>query len=286
LPHSEDKVLNPQSELAELAGLPDAAIDLPRGALLISALLQPGLDPELHLRRLESLSIAAVASVTRDAPLRGRILALNRFLFDEEGFSGNLEDYYDPRNSFLDQVLERRTGIPITLSLLYVEVARQVGIPAFGVGFPGHFLVRVGEADSTVVLDPFSRGITLGEEDLDRRLVDVYGEGALTIRANPALLRAATRRETLVRLLANLKAIYARGGELQRSLIAVDAILTLVPDSPDDLRDRGLIYRELGYAPAALADLRRYSAVSDDGESIAALAPIIAELEAGPVRVH
>jgi regulator of sirC expression with transglutaminase-like and TPR domain len=279
-------MLSPQRQLAELASLPDAAIDLPRGALLISALLQPGLDPELHLRRLESLGIAAVSSVARDAPLPERILALNRFLFVEEGFSGNLDDYYDPRNSFLDQVLERRMGIPITLSLLYVEVARQVGIPAFGVGFPGHFLVRVGEGGSTLVLDPFARGTSLGEEDLDQRLADVYGEGALTIRANPAVLRAATRRETLVRILANLKAIYVREGDLPQALVAVNAILTLMPDSTDDLRDRGLIYRELGYAPAALADLRRYGVLSDNGEEIAALAPILAELEAGSVRVH
>lgn len=277
---------SPQRQLTELAGLPDAAIDLPRGALLISALLQPGLDPELHLRRLESLSIAAVASVARDAPLPERIRALNRFLFVEEGFSGNQEDFYDPRNSFLDQVLERRVGIPITLSLLYVEVARQVGIPAFGVGFPGHYLVRVGEGGATLVLDPFARGLSLGEEDLDQRLADLYGEGALTIRANPALLRAATRRETLVRMLANLKAIYAREGDLQQALIAVNAILTLTPDSADDLRDRGLIYRELGYAPAALEDLRRYGSLSDNAEEIAALAPILAELEAGSMRVH
>jgi regulator of sirC expression with transglutaminase-like and TPR domain len=279
-------MLSPQRQLAELASLPDAAIDLPRGALLISALLQPGLDAELHLRRLESLSIAAVESVARDAPLPERIRALNRFLFVEEGFSGNQEDFYDPRNSFLDQVLERRMGIPITLSLLYVEVARQVGIPAFGVGFPGHYLVRVGEGGSTLVLDPFVRGASLGEEDLDQRLADVYGEGAVTIRANPALLRAATRRETLVRMLANLKAIYAREGDLEQGLIVVNAILTLTPDSADDLRDRGLIYRQLGYAPAALADLRRYGALSDNGEEIAALAPVLAELEAGSVRVH
>ncbi len=277
---------SPQRQLTELAGLPDAAIDLPRGALLISALLQPGLDPELHLRRLESLCIAAVASVARDAPLPERIRALNRFLFVEEGFSGNQEDFYDPRNSFLDQVLERRVGIPITLSLLYVEVARQVGIPAFGVGFPGHYLVRVGEGGATLVLDPFARGLSLGEEDLDQRLADLYGEGALTIRANPALLRAATRRETLVRMLANLKAIYAREGDLQQALIAVNAILTLTPDSADDVRDRGLIYRELGYAPAALEDLRRYGALSDNAEEIAALAPILSELETGSVRVH
>lgn len=277
---------NPQRQFTELAALPDAAIDLPRGALLISALLQPGLDPELHLRRLESLSIAAVASVARDAPLPERVLALNRFLFVDEGFHGNRDDYYDPRNSFLDQVLERRRGIPISLSLLYLEVARQVGIRAFGVGFPGHFLVRVGEGGSTLVLDPFAGGMSLDEGELDRRLAEVYGTGVLRVRANPAILRAATSREILVRLLANLKAIYTGKGDLQHALVAADAILTLTPDSADDLRDRGLMYRELGHIPAALADLRRFGALSDDGASIASLAPILAELEAGAVRIH
>ena len=272
--------------LRELAGLPDAAIDLPRGALLVSALLQPDLDPDLHLRKLESLTIAAVSAVDRAAPLTERIRLLNRFLFLQEGFAGNLDDYYDPRNSFLDQVLERRTGIPITLALVYVEVARQVGIPAFGVGFPGHFLVRIGAGDTTLVLDPFAQGASLGEEDLDRRLAEVYGEGVLTLRANPALLRAATRRETLVRMLANLKAIYVQRGEMDRALTVVDGILTLTPDSADDLRDRGLIYRELGYAPAAAADLRRFVQVSDNGEEIAAMQPILEELEAGSVRLH
>lgn len=272
--------------LRELAGLPDAAIDLPRGALLVSALLQPDLDPDLHLRKLESLTIAAVSAVDRAAPLTERIRLLNRFLFLQEGFAGNLDDYYDPRNSFLDQVLERRTGIPITLALVYVEVARQVGIPAFGVGFPGHFLVRVGAGDTTLVLDPFAQGASLGEEDLDRRLAEVYGEGSLTLRANPALLRAATRRETLVRMLANLKAIYVQRAEMERALTVVDGILTLTPDSADDLRDRGLIYRELGYAPAAAADLRRFVQVSDNGEEIAAMQPILEELEAGSVRLH
>jgi regulator of sirC expression with transglutaminase-like and TPR domain len=275
-----------QQQLAALSCLPDVAIDLPRGALLISALFRPDLDPGLHLRRLESLSIAAVSNVPRDLALPERVRRLNRFLFDQEGFSGNFDDFYDPRNSFLDQVLERRTGIPISLALVYVEVARQVGIPAAGVGFPGHFLVRVGEGDTLLILDPFSRGISLDLDDLDRRLDEVYGAGAMRVGANPALLRPATRREILVRMLSNLKAIFVRAGDLDKALISVDALLTLAPDSADDLRDRGLIYRELGYSPAAAADLRRYLQVSDDGEEIAALTPILAELESAGLRVH
>lgn len=275
-----------REQLTLLAQCPDAAIDLPRAALAVSGLFQPDLDAELYLRRLESLCIAAAASVPRGPDLTQRVRALNRFLFDQEGFGGNLADFYDPRNSFLDQVLDRRTGIPISLSLVYVEVARQVGIPAFGVGFPGHYLVRVGEEDSLLVLDPFSRGASLDLEDLDRRLGEVYGQGAMTVGDNPALLRPATQRETLVRLLANLKVIFLRGGDLEQAAIAADGMLTLQPDSADNLRDRGLIYRELGYATAAAADLRRYVQVSDDAEEIAELQPVLAELEAAGVRVH
>jgi regulator of sirC expression with transglutaminase-like and TPR domain len=275
-----------QEQLAELGRLPDSAIDLPRGALLASALLQPDLDPELHLRRLEGLAGAAAASVTPNLPLLERVGLLNRFFFDQEGFEGNRAHYYDPRNSFLDQVLERRTGIPITLALLYVELAGRLGIPARGVAFPGHFLVRVGEGTSALMLDPFDRGAALDEPELDRRLAEVLGTGALGVRAHPAVLRAATRRETLVRILANLKAIYLGDRDLGRALSAVAGILALDPDSPRDLRDRGLIYRGLGCLPAALADLRRYAALCDDGEELAALAPAIAELESAPLRLH
>lgn len=277
---------SPQQQLADLAGLPDGAIDLPWAALLASALFQPGLDPGLHLRRLESLSIAAAASVPQGPPLPERVRALNRFLFEHEGFGPNVEDYYDPRNSFLDQVLERRVGIPISLALVYLEVARQVGIPAYGVGFPGHFLVRVGRGAGALVLDPYADGAALDEDELDRRLAAIFGAGVQTVGADPGLLRAATRRGILVRLLANLKALYSVAGDLTRALIAVDAILALAPDIPEALRDRGLMYRDLGYAPAALADLRRYRELSRSGAEIAALAPLIAELESASVRLH
>jgi regulator of sirC expression with transglutaminase-like and TPR domain len=276
-----------QQELARLSVCPDEAIDLPRAALTISALFQPDLDTGLHLRRLESLCIAAAASVPCHPDLGQRVRALNRFLFEQEGFGGNLDDFYDPRNSFLDQVIKRRTGIPITLSLLYVEVARQVGIPAFGVGFPGHFLVRVGdEGEGLLMLDPFSRGISLDLADLDRRLAEVYGDDALRVEANPGLLRPATRHEVLVRMLSNLKALFLRGGDLGQALIAVDGLLALSPDSPTDLRDRGLIYRELGYSLGAAADLRRYLRLASDAEDSAELWSVLAELEEADLRLH
>ena len=277
---------SPRHQLADLARLPDAAIDLPRAALLVSALFQPDLDLGLHLRRLESLAIAAVASVPRGLDQSRRVHELNRFLFEQEGFGPNLEDYYDPRNSFLDQVLERRVGIPISLALVYVEVARQVGLPALGVGFPGHFLVRVGQGDSIGFLDPFGAGAALDEDELDLRLASIFGQGVRSVRTEPSLLRPSSQRAILVRLLSNLKGIFTRDGKLERVLTAVDAILVLAPDLPEALRDRGLVYSQLGHASAALADLRRYVELTDNGEEIAALMPVIDQLEAGSVRLH
>lgn len=276
-----------QLRLNRVALLPDESIDLLRGALLISELYHPTLQVEPYLRHLESLALAADAAVPREAPLMERLAAFNRFLFVDQGFSGNLDDYYDPRNSFLDQVLDRRLGIPISLSVVYLEIARQIGIPAFGVGFPGHFLVRVGAGQSLVLLDPFAAGVSVDEDELDRRLIDVFGEeGLVSVRSHPGLLRVASKREIMVRLLSNLKGIFARQEQLEDVLVAVNAILTLIPDSAENLRERGLIYRQLGYASAALADLRRYVSISGNSEDIAALAPVMDELSAHGMRLH
>lgn len=274
------------SGLNRLAWLPDESIDLLHGALLISELYHPDLDVDLYLRRLEGLAMSAISEIPRDASLVERLTALNRYLFDKEGFSGNMDDYYDPRNSFIDQVLDRRIGIPISLSLIYLEVARQVGIPAFGVGFPGHFLVRIGHGGSTLLIDPFSAGESLDEPELDRRLAEVFGDSLVTVGSHPAFLRIAGKREILVRILANLKAVFMRQTELEYALTAVNGILTLIPDSAENLRDRGLIYRELGYAPAAAADLRRYLSITGNADEAAALAPLIDDLVAQQIRLH
>lgn len=276
-----------QLRLNRVALLPDETIDLLHGALLVSELYHPGLDVEPYLRHLDALALDAESAVPREAPLMDRLAAFNRFLFVDQGFSGNREDYYDPRNSFIDQVLDRRLGIPISLSVVYLELARRIGIPAFGVGFPGHFLVRVGIGPSVVLLDPFASGVSVDEDELDRRLVDVFGEeGLVSVRSHPGLLRVASKREIMVRLLSNLKVIFARQEQLDEVLIAVNGILTLIPDSAENLRERGLIYRQIGYASAALADLRRYVSISGNAEDVAALGPVIDELSSHGMRLH
>jgi regulator of sirC expression with transglutaminase-like and TPR domain len=276
---------DPQQALSALAERPDDAIDLAEAALQLSRVFQPALDIGPSLGELDLLAQAARARMP-EAGFPERLVALNALLFDELGFAGERDDFHDPRNSFLDQVMLRRRGIPISLSVLYCEVASRLGFPVYGVSFPAHFLVRVGRGEQTLVLDPYAGGIVLPEQELDRRLADVYGDGAVTIRSRPSLLRPAGKRETLVRMLRNLVGIYRGRGEDAPLLEALTAMLNLMPDLPEALLQRGMLLHKLGHAPAALSDLRRFTEVSDDAEQIAAVVPVVDELVRHPLRLH
>ncbi|ESQ13216.1 MAG TPA: hypothetical protein DDY14_16740 [Chromatiaceae bacterium] len=279
-------MMTAQQQLAALANQTDDQIDLFTAALTISRLFQPDADPAAAADRLDLLTAAARARMPEHTDMLRRVAALNKFLFDDLGFSGNQDDFYDPRNSFLDQVLERRLGIPISLSLVYCELATRLGMSAHGVSFPAHFLVRVGRGATALMLDVYSGGLALAEAELDRRLADVYGQGVVTIRAHPGLLRPAGKREILVRMLRNLIGIYRARGDQANLLEALTAALSLSPDLADELYQRGLLYRELGHAPAALADLRRFVEITDDAEQAASVAPVIESLANAPSRLH
>ena len=275
-----------QQQLAQLADRPDNEIDLADAALNISRLFQPDIDVDECRQQLDLLTAAARARVPEDAELLERVAELNSFLFDELGFAGNQDDFYDPRNSFLDQVLARRVGIPISLALVYVEIAGRLGLPAHGVSFPAHFLVRIGRGATALMLDVYAGGVALAEDELDRRLAEVYGDGVVTVRSTPSLLRPAGKREILARMLRNLIAVYRARGDNPNLLEALTALLYLTPDSPEELRQRGMLYRELGWAPAALEDLKRFTEVSQDAEAIASIEPVIEELGRRNVRLH
>jgi regulator of sirC expression with transglutaminase-like and TPR domain len=275
-----------QRQIAALAAQPDQTIDLATGALAISRLFQPELSPSAYLERLDDLAADAARRIPDDEDLLGKVAALNDYLFGELGFAGNQDDFYDPRNSFLDQVIERRLGIPISLALIYVEVAGRLGLPAFGVGFPAHFLVRIGRGATALMLDVYAGGVSLAEDELDRRLAEVFGDGVFTIRSNPSLLRPATKREILIRMLRNLVGVYRQHGDQNNLLEALSAALTLEPDLVDERRERGLLYRDLGYAPAALDDLGRFVELSDDASQIVEVQAVLAELRARPMRLH
>lgn len=263
-PHAVD------ARLRRLVSLPDDQIDLAEAALLVATHQYPELDIAANLARIAAMAGELEARIEPQAPVTQRIGALNHYLFDELGFRPNAENYYDPRNSCLNDVIERRLGIPITLSLLYMEVGRRIGLPLQGVSFPGHFLVKCAVEDGTIVLDPYAAGTSLGMADLQNRLREVRG-GEVSRAIVSSLLVAAEKREIILRLLRNLKAIYLRAQQLALALPIMDWIVIVAPEQVPELRDRGMIYQELDCFRAAIADFQRYLELfpnCDDAEDI------------------
>jgi regulator of sirC expression with transglutaminase-like and TPR domain len=242
--------------------------DLAEAALQLARLEYPALREQEALSQLQALvdrTCAFVQASATSGDALGHVQQLGQFLFDSEGFTGNLGDYDDPRNSFLNDVLTRRTGIPITLSIIYMHVGRRVGLWLEGVNFPGHFLVRckgmLGDAAPTeeLILDPFHGGIVLSERDCARLLRRHAGDGA---RFDRALLAPTFKAQMLVRMLVNLKRAYARLRSFAKARDVADLVLALDPTSLTELRDRGLLSYQMGHFGVALADLERYLALT------------------------
>lgn len=226
-----------RERFAALVAHEDDDIDLARAALCVAAEERPDLDLEAYVRRLDELATRVAPSLAAfRAP--SDALATMRELFARERFRGNTADYYDPRNSYLDQVLERRLGIPITLSIVYLEVGWRCGLPLAGVGFPGHFLAKYVEPGGEQYVDPFDGARTVSLGQLRTRLSAAFGPSANLL---PEHLGAVTRRQLLVRLNLNLKAVFTERGDLARALAAVERILLLTPDAPAEIRDRELL---------------------------------------------
>jgi regulator of sirC expression with transglutaminase-like and TPR domain len=241
-----------------LVNRPDEAINLAEAALAIAQQEYPELDPRRYLDMLGAMALEVSRVLKPVTAVEERIAALNAYLFGAGGFRGTGREYYDPRNSFLNEVLERRTGIPITLSVVYMEVGWRLGIPLRGVPFPGHFLVKCEVADGLAVLDPFDGGRAVELEELMRRLTLVYSRAVTSDEAVAQLAATATRKDILVRMLHNLKAIYINRPDDNAALAVVERILALRPDDPVEVRDRGMIYESLECFRAAQADLERY----------------------------
>ena len=235
-------------------------LDLARAALALAAEDDAGCDVEASLESLERMGEEARTQVRAYAG--APVVALNRYVFEELGFNGNRENYNDPRNSFLNRVIERRTGLPITLSVLYMEIGRRAGLTIDGVGFPGHFIVRVrgGDEDPPVLVDPFNREI-IDEDDCQHRLDEVYGG---QVQLADEHLRATSKREILVRMLTNLKGVYAQAQLYRRALAAVERILLDAPHAVSERRDRGLLLAQLDRLHEAVADVQAYLRLNEN----------------------
>ena len=239
--------------------------DLAEAALLVARIEYPDLDPEPSLARLDAMGDAARQAIEKhaegsdDRSPASCVRALNQYLFDEVGFEGNRRRYEDPRNSCLNEVLERRTGIPITLSVVYMEVARRAGLRVDGVNFPGHFLVRCKAPErrpaTGLIIDPFHRGALLSEHDCRMLLQRHVGPEVAFSRS---LLSSATRSQVITRMLLNLKRLYVHMRSFPQARDVTDLLLAITPSALSELRDRGLLAYHLNDVTAALRDLQTY----------------------------
>jgi regulator of sirC expression with transglutaminase-like and TPR domain len=274
---------SPYRSLYEAVECPDSEINLGRASLAIVQAEYPGLDVDGYVSRLDRLAVAVkdLAGVERSTY---RFMAcINYVLFKQEAFQGNRSNYYDPRNSFLNEVLDRRTGIPITLCVLYMEVARRVGLTLEGVGFPGHFLVKCINEGEEFVVDPFHGGEVRSIQELQGFLDQNY-RGRVTFR--PEFLMPVSKRQILKRILNNLKTIYLHRQDLGGCLSVIERLVILEPDSAQEIRDRGIIYLKLGEYPQALEDLEAYLHLSYDAEDADVIRTHVASLRKRVMQLH
>lgn len=257
---------------AELIGRP--VVPLAEAALAIVQEEYPALAPDVYLRRIDDLAAAVSARLPARRDAASALRALRAVLFTEGGFRGNAADYYDPRNSFLNEVLDRRLGIPITLSVLYMEVAARAGLQVHGVGFPGHFLVKYVAGQREIFIDPFRGGEVLSADDCAAR----YRAVAPGHELDPRHLAAIGPRPILQRMLHNLERIYAERRDHVRSLWVVDRLLLLAPDDLAARRDRGLVQARLGGTAAAISDLEAYLAARPSAEDADELRALVSRL--------
>ena len=259
---------------ATLVSQPDDGEDLPltETALAIAQVVDPTLDLATTQSDIDRLAATLKARLPADAGQVHKLRLLNRYFFHELGFAGNVNDYYDPANSYLFEVLERRRGIPISLAVLLMEIGQQIGLPLRGVSFPGHFLVKLKVRAGDLYLDPVT-GESLSREQLEERLsefLDAMRAGSGTAAAAEQIapesfevalaqaIREASSREIIARMLRNLKGVYHARNDYQHLLEVQNRLVVLLPDAHEELRDRGLVYAQLECPRAAAEDLRAY----------------------------
>ncbi|HKW76689.1 MAG TPA: transglutaminase-like domain-containing protein [Terriglobales bacterium] len=253
--HASSEVLQAFASQVQ-SGIEDERIDLLRAALAFSRIEYPQLDPAPYVHQVEDFARRVAERIDDPDEPAVCIAAMNQVLFQEEMFRGNTVDYYSPRNSFINDVLDRRLGIPITLALLYLEVARRAGFPLFGVGMPGHFLLKHYDVSGrSILIDAFNCGAIVSEEDCRKKVKSIYS-GQITLQ--PEFLLTVTRRQMLTRMLNNLRTIYLSQRDFRRAVRVVDLILVIYPRSPEDVKQRAALRYNLNDFSGALADFEEY----------------------------
>jgi len=260
--------------------------NLAEASFMLAQDIYPGIDIAAYLGQLDDIAAAIKKRIAGDAFAEQKVIALNYYLFNEMRFFGNVDDYYDPRNSYLNQVMERRIGIPITLSILYLEVGKRLGLNLKGISFPGHFLVKLAVKRGQLVLDPFIGGEAQSEADLRARLAQVLPSGKAEELQLDQYLEPATPRQIIARVLRNLKSIYMQTGKLEQALSVMQRMLLVMPESAEELRDRGLVYHQLECFRPALSDLQNYLRRKPEAPDAAQIHGKVVELRQAAARLN
>ncbi|NJP08877.1 MAG: tetratricopeptide repeat protein [Leptolyngbyaceae cyanobacterium RU_5_1] len=250
---------------------PDEQVSLERAALYIALEEYPDLDVEEHLNALDTIALDVQDRLPAESYPLKILRKINQYLYEDLGFVGNTAEYYDPRNSFLNDVIERRTGIPISLSLVYLAIAQRIDFPMVGIGMPGHFLIRPVVSEMEVFIDVFHQGEILFAQDCQERMAQIYQQ---PVELRPEFLEAVTPRQFLMRMLTNLKVIYIDRSNFQKALAATERILLLFPNTPVELRDRGILYYQLNRLHEARQDFEDYLTLVPTAQD----APVIQQL--------
>lgn len=270
-------------QIARIASMEEHTVELAASALLIARVQFPSLDVPHYLGMLDDIAARVRQRIRHPNESEHLVKEINRVLFEEEGFRGNTENYYAPRNSFLNEVLERKLGIPITLSIIYIEVGRRAGLRTYGIGLPGHFIVGLLTDTERVFIDPFNKGEILTEEACRRIVVSRAGTSAGFRRS---LLDPIWPKQILVRLMRNLKGIYLSAGDQTRTLPLLNWILMLAPEAVQELRERAAYYEAVGDYQGAATDLERCVALTPTEEEKDAIRARIALLKKHKTQLH
>jgi regulator of sirC expression with transglutaminase-like and TPR domain len=266
---------SPRYEFTREVDRPDDQVDLARAALLVAKEEYPQLPVDRYLVRLEQLAEEVKDRLDEETAAPVVLQELLATLYQRNGFRGNRDAYYDPRNSFLSEVLDRRRGIPLTLGIVMLEVGWRLGLPLEGVNFPGHFLVRLRGEGINLLMDPFDEGRVRFEDQAQELLDRVYGG---MVRVQEGFLRPASRRDMLVRLLTNLKGVYVNVHDHRRALAAVERILVIHPTAPAEIRDRGTLLARMGRTEEALEQLEWYLDYAPEAADAGRIRALVEEL--------